>query len=854
MQTSINNNIYRQVDKQSAYKHINQRTNHREINNTNLLYRPTLGANKNLRNISKNEPKLYDGFSYPSKMHNENESKISEVHDNSQTKTEYNLHNIKKIRSNEEKPCHNLQADQKKPRGLGLDKDKESQINLRNRFTQKAEYSKSKNVTNTMDQNCSAQSISDRGISCASNKQKGSIMPKNHLRNRQKSTIRERENDENDRVYTQNHNREEITSIDTNLSNNRHNIYQNHDTSNKILSRVNYHPANRENISSSNVNNSNINEKMLNQTNFEKNSKPKGSTMYKHFGSSHYKGVDENSRDFKATIFGSKMRERPNTNSGNTNINNSRFQTNYSNNRVVTNNFGVKNLTNNHIGLGNNASSEQSEYRAQDVEEIKKKYKKPYNSKTENNQSEDEVVEMQKSKNLNNSGISPENPNTQKSKIIDKQKATKKKEPTNFKDVGKETYYNPRNYNSTQIQSNHHVIEDQENNNKLLSDQNCPNITDNSELNIYNKEQTSVTNVETSNHTNQLNINIKPKEKSTSILVKQQDNQHESTNHNIILEINSTSQNQVQNRIKQLDNKIKTLDNLGNNNKTQDKKSSIQNNPNFLDNINNAKVNAPNVNRNSSTVVNTQNNPTFVGVLNPGNNNPTENNQIVKNPTYQNFITTTSNNLISQNANTHSSNSIIPNTNQVKKKIELNTKNFKPTKLTNNDLKNNLDVFKFNKITNKLLVEKSNQNEPEKSNEYQLNNPSNQIQKNDNYKSNSERSSTIPKNNPDISKSNIMEENSMEALTSNSVINAPQVESSEMPRPNNILEQKIKEQRALSTKNNGRLNVTANKKKREEKKSTNNIEKKYDREMRCVENVVKVNIKHVNFFFNKILG
>ena len=163
------------------------------------------------------------------------------------------------------------------------------------------------------------------------------------------------------------------------------------------------------------------------------------------------------------------------------------------------------------------------------------------------------------------------------------------------------------------------------------------------------------------------------------------------------------------------------------------------------------------------------------------------------------------------------------------------------------------------KLSNEKLqfenkYKKRNQNEPEKSNEYQLNNPSNQIQKNDNYKSNSERSSTIPKNNPDISKSNIMEENSMEALTSNSVINAPQVESSEIPRPNNILEQKIKEQRALSTKNNGRLNVTANKKKREEKKSTNNIEKKYDREMRCVENVVKVNIKHVNFFFNKILG
>ena len=269
MQPGINSNIYRQADKQSAYKHLNQRNNHRDINSTNLLYRPSLAANKNLRNISKNEPKLYDGFSYPTKTNNENESKISEVHDNSQTHAEYNLHNIKQIHKHDEKTSIGLVVDKKKPRGFGLEKDKESQLNLRNRFTNKVEYNKSKNVQTTMDQNCSAQSISDRGLSCASNKNKGSIISKNHLRNRQKSTIREREQGnetgyENEGVYTQNHNREEITSIDTNLSQNRHNIYQQNNTSNKVLNKINYHPINRENINTTAHNNSNINENQLN--------------------------------------------------------------------------------------------------------------------------------------------------------------------------------------------------------------------------------------------------------------------------------------------------------------------------------------------------------------------------------------------------------------------------------------------------------------------------------------------------------------------------------------------------------------------------------------------------------------
>ena len=181
MQPTINSNIYRQADKQSAYKHLNQRTNHRDINSTNLLYRPNIAANKNLRNISRNEPKIYDGNHYPCTKLNENESKISEVNDNSQTLAEYNLHNIKQIQKHDDKPSYGIQVDKKKPaRGFGLEKDKESQINLRNRFTNKVECSKSKNVQNTMDQNCSTQSISERGISCASNKQKGSIMPKNH--------------------------------------------------------------------------------------------------------------------------------------------------------------------------------------------------------------------------------------------------------------------------------------------------------------------------------------------------------------------------------------------------------------------------------------------------------------------------------------------------------------------------------------------------------------------------------------------------------------------------------------------------------------------------------------------------
>lgn len=143
--------------------------------------------------------------------------------------------------------------------------------------------------------------------------------------------------------------------------------------------------------------------------------------MIKNFGSSHYRNTNgnENNRNLKETVFNCKIRERPGhaTNIGNNNINNSQYQMGYSNNRAVSNNFGVNNLARPHISTQNNASSEQSEYRALDAMEIKKKYKKDYNPKNDNH-SEDEVVENQK-KNLSSSGTAAEE-QREKAKIEEK--------------------------------------------------------------------------------------------------------------------------------------------------------------------------------------------------------------------------------------------------------------------------------------------------------------------------------------------------------------------------------------------------------------------------------------------------
>lgn len=314
------------------------------------------------------------------------------------------------------------------------------------------------------------------------------------------------------------------------------------------------------------------------------------------------------------------------------------------------------------------------------------------------------------------------------------------------------------------------------------------------------------------------------------------------------MEINSTSQNQLQTRGEQLDNKNAKKTVLTQSTTNKDKKSSILDNPNFFDNINNAKVHSnSSAIRNSNNVVNTQNNTTFVGILNTGNMNPNDNNQIVKNPSYvshnQGFVATNTSNLVNQNLNTISSNSILTTTNQAKKKPELTTKTFKSTKIGNNEVKSNIDIQKISKITNRLLVEKSSNNKDlDKSNEYQLKNPNQILQ---NVNSHSERSSTIPKNNQDCSTTIIVSDHSMEALTTTSVLNQPQPEASEMPRNNN-LEQKQIGQRAVSNNNNRRPNPDATKKKRDDRKS--NFEKKDGKDIRCHETVIRVNVTQVNFF------